>query len=149
MNTFCNSSWTHVDGSKCHLSRVNSGALMANGTTKNMPEWKKVTISYCHRNWNHQRPVELQFNKKSIRTAHTSGLCKNHCWIKWKWEINLAQDNQSLFSLIGGFKHPTDIQIEDFKTKCIERGVGTFQVEIQFDIHRVEPMGEESKTRMY
>ena len=115
---------------------------MANGTTKNMPEWKKVTISYCHRNWNHQRPVELQFNRKNPYALLTPpDSAKIIVGLNGSGKSTLLKTINHFFSLIGGFKHPTDIQIEDFKTKCIERGVGTFQVEIQFDIHRVEPMG--------
>ena len=103
---------------------------------------KRSPSSYCHRNWNHQRPVELQFNRKDPYAPLTPpDSAKIIVGLNGSGKSTLLKTINHFFSLIGGFKHPTDIQIEDFKTKCIERGVGTFQVEIQFDIHRVEPMG--------
>lgn len=115
---------------------------MAYNATSQMPDWDKITINFCHKNWAHHQPVELKFGRNSLDGFNIeSDLGKIIVGLNGSGKSTLLKTIGHFFSLIGGFKHPSAGEIETFKNKCIERGVTVFQVEIEFEIHRLEPSG--------
>ena len=120
------------------------GDRMIFSATKDMPIWDKIIINFCHQEWSQQQPVELEFNRGDA-FSFTERSATIVVGLNGSGKTTLLKTIQHFFTLIGGLKYPTNSQIEGFKQKCVERKVSLFQVEIQFDIHRLE-MDDSSKS---
>lgn len=89
--------------------------------------WSRVVVQFAHSAWDHQEPTTVEFtlNRPNPIIVGMNGVGKS----------TLLRALYNFFSIVGGFKFPSDEEQKRFIQSCRESGIAFLSIDIEFPIH--------------